>query len=200
MAETNAPPRPKDGQGIKAWFTKLFMKKAGAGVPSANRITLLRDADGDGVAEVRLPFAEGLNSPFGMVLIGSNFYVANADAIVRFSYTPGQTRLVGPPVQVAALPGGPINHHWTKNLVASADGSKLYVSVGSNSNVGRERHGGRAGPRRHPARSIWLRASAASSPRACATRSAWPGSRAAACCGPWSTSATNWATTWCPTT
>jgi len=135
VAETNAPPRPMDGRGIKAWFTKLFMKKAGAGVPSANRVTLLRDTDGDGVADLRLPFAEGLNSPFGMVLIGGRFYVANADAIVRFDYKSGQTQLVGPPVQVATLPGGPINHHWTKNLIASADGSKLYASVGSNSNA-----------------------------------------------------------------
>jgi glucose/arabinose dehydrogenase len=135
VAESNAPERPEDGKGVKGWVMKQMMKKAGAGTPSADRITLLRDADGDGVAEARAPFAEGLKSPFGMALIGEALYVANADAIVRLGYTPGATRANGTPERVTDLPGGPLNHHWTKNIIASRDGSKLYATVGSNSNV-----------------------------------------------------------------
>ncbi|WP_426944537.1 PQQ-dependent sugar dehydrogenase [Pseudomonas oryzihabitans] len=134
VAESNAPKR-EGFPGIKNWIAGLFMKKAGAGVPSADRITLLRDADGDGVAETRTVFAEQLHSPFGMVLVGEDFYVANADALVRFSYRPGANRLEGQPVTVTELPAG-INHHWTKNVIASRDGKKLYLTVGSNSNVG----------------------------------------------------------------
>lgn len=133
VAETSGP--PKQPRGLRGFLMKRFMKKAGAGVPSANRITLLRDGDGDGRAEIRSPFLEGLFSPFGMALVGNDFYVANADAVVRFPYRPGATRITAPPVKVADLPGGPINHHWTKSLVPSRDGSKLYVGVGSNSNV-----------------------------------------------------------------
>jgi len=114
---------------------KLFMKEAGAGVPSANRITLLRDADGDGVAEQRSAFIEGLNSPFGMALVGDRLYVANTDGIVRFPYTAGATRISAKGAAVASLPGGPRNHHWTKNVAASPDGTRLYATVGSNSNV-----------------------------------------------------------------
>jgi glucose/arabinose dehydrogenase len=135
VAETDAPPKPEDGKGIKGKVMKRVMKKAGAGVPSANRITLLRDADGDGVAETRTVFLEGLSSPFGMALVGGDLYVANSDAVVRFPYTSGATRITAPATKVVDLPGGPINHHWTKNLIASRDGSKLYVTVGSNSNV-----------------------------------------------------------------
>ena len=135
VAETNAPVRPEDGKGIKAWFVKRFMKKAGAAVPSANRITLLRDADGDGVAEVRSVFLDSLNSPFGMALVGNTLYIANTDAVVKVPYVTGETRSSARPVKVTDLPGGPINHHWTKNIIASADGTKLYASVGSNSNV-----------------------------------------------------------------
>ena len=135
VAETNAPPKPEDGKGVKAAFMKLFMTKAGAAVPSANRITLLRDADGDGVAETRTVFLDGLNSPFGMTLVGNDFYVANTDALMRYQYTPGATKIDGPGTKVADLPGGPLNHHWTKNVTANSDGSKLYVTVGSNSNV-----------------------------------------------------------------
>jgi len=134
VAESNAPKRD-DFPGIKRWIAGVFMKKAGAGVPSADRITLLRDANGDGVAETRTVFAEGLHSPFGMVLVGNDFYVANADALVRFTYSPGATRLEGQGTRVTELPAG-INHHWTKNVIASRDGSKLYITVGSNSNVG----------------------------------------------------------------
>ena len=135
VAESNAPPKPEDGKGIKAWFMKRFMKKAGAGAPSANRITLLRDTDGDGVADARSVLLSGLNSPFGMALVGEQLYVANTDAVMRFPYRPGDTVITAPGVKLADLPGGPLNHHWTKNLVASRDGRRLYASVGSNSNV-----------------------------------------------------------------
>ena len=136
VAESNAPAKPDDGKGIKGWVMKKVMGRAGAGVSSANRITLLRDVDGDGKAETRTVFLENLNSPFGMALVGNDFYVANSDAVVRFPYETGQTQITAAPVKVLDLPGGPINHHWTKNIMASPDGSKLYVTVGSNSNVG----------------------------------------------------------------
>lgn len=135
-AESNAPPKKEPPRGLKGFFEKMLMKKAGAGSPSADRITLLRDADHDGVAEMKVPFLTNLYSPFGMALVGDTLYVANADAVVAFPYTTGATRISAPPRKVADLPGGPINHHWTKNIIASADGSKLYASVGSNSNVG----------------------------------------------------------------
>jgi glucose/arabinose dehydrogenase len=147
VAETNAPPRPEEGKGVKGWFMKQTMKKAGADVQSANRITLLRDADGDGVAELKQPFLENLHSPFGMALIGNDFYVANADSLWRFPYRPGDTRIGAPGTKVVDLPGGPLNHHWTKSLLASRDGSRLYVGVGSNSNIaekGMEAEAGRA--------------------------------------------------------
>lgn len=136
VAETNAPPKPDDGKGIKGWIMKRVMARAGAGVPSANRITLLRDTNGDGKADVRTVFLQNLMSPFGMALVGNELYVANADAVVKFPYQTGETSISAAPVKVIDLPGGPINHHWTKNLIPSADGSKLYVTVGSNSNVG----------------------------------------------------------------
>ena len=135
VAETAAPERPAEGKGIKGRVMGSYMKKAGSAVPSANRITLFRDADGDGVPELRQVFLEGLNSPFGMALVGNELYVANTDAIVRFPYRDGQTRLEGAGTRVVELPAGPRNHHWTKNLIASRDGSKLYVTTGSNSNV-----------------------------------------------------------------
>jgi glucose/arabinose dehydrogenase len=139
VAETNAPERPERdelrGRGVKGWFMKHMMKRAGAATPSANRITLLRDADGDGVAEVRTTFLENLNSPFGMALVGKDLYVANTDALVRFPYVAGETRIAAAGTKVVDLPGGPLNHHWTKNVIASRDGSRLYVTVGSNSNV-----------------------------------------------------------------
>jgi glucose/arabinose dehydrogenase len=135
VAETNAPPRPDDNKGLKGWFFKRFQKKAGGAVPSANRITLLRDGDGDGVAEIRSEFLSGLNSPFGMVLVGDTLYVANTDALIAFPYSEGQTRIEASAKKLADLPGGALNHHWTKNVVASRDGAKLYVAVGSNSNI-----------------------------------------------------------------
>ncbi|EJL94972.1 MULTISPECIES: PQQ-dependent sugar dehydrogenase [Pseudomonas] len=136
VAETNAPPKPDDSSGIRGWVMKKVMGKAGAGVPSPNRITLLRDADHDGVAETRTVFLQNLNSPFGMTLVGNDLYVADTDRLLRFNYEPGATEIKSQPIKVVDLPGGTLNHHWTKNVIASKDGSKLYVTVGSNSNVG----------------------------------------------------------------
>ncbi|MEW6759491.1 MAG: sorbosone dehydrogenase family protein [Pseudomonadota bacterium] len=136
VAETNAPERPEGKKGIRGYVMGKVMAKAGAAVPSANRITLLRDADGDGVAEVRTVFLKGLNSPFGMALVGDMLYVANTDGIVRFPYREGELEITAGAQPVAALPGGPLNHHWTKNIIASPDGRKLYATSGSNSNVG----------------------------------------------------------------
>ncbi|MEO8671693.1 MAG: sorbosone dehydrogenase family protein [Tahibacter sp.] len=147
VAESNAPERSDEGKGVKAWFKGRAMKKAGAAVASPNRITLLRDADGDGVAEFRSTFLSGLNSPFGMALIGDAFYVANTDAVLRFPYHEGNSRLDTPGVKITDLPGGTLNHHWTKNIIASRDGLRLYATVGSNSNVGEngiDREQGRA--------------------------------------------------------
>jgi glucose/arabinose dehydrogenase len=135
VAETNAPPRPEDAKGLKGWFFKRYQKKAGGAVPSANRITLLRDVNKDGIAETRTVFLSGLNSPFGMALVDETLYVANTDAVVSFPYTPDATEITAPATKVADLPAGAINHHWTKSLIASPDGKKLYVGVGSNSNV-----------------------------------------------------------------
>ncbi|NWC90753.1 MULTISPECIES: sorbosone dehydrogenase family protein [unclassified Pseudomonas] len=136
VAETNAPPKPDDAKGIRGWVMEKVMGRAGAAVPSPNRITLLRDADHDGVAETRTVFLKNLNSPFGMALVGNDLYVADSDKLLRFPYQPGETSIKEAGTPVVDLPGGSINHHWTKNVVASKDGSKLYVSVGSNSNVG----------------------------------------------------------------
>jgi len=133
VAESNAPAKP-DAGGIRNWIQSKVMARAGAGVPSANRITLLRDADGDGVAELKTVFLKNLHSPFGMALVGDMLYVANADAIVRFNYKEGATEITEAAQPVAPLPAG-LNHHWTKNIIASQDGKKLYATVGSNSNV-----------------------------------------------------------------
>jgi len=135
VAETAAPERPEDGKGIKGFFMKKAMKRAGSAVPSANRITLLRDSDGDGRADLRSTFLANLNSPFGIDLVGDTLYVANTDALMRFPYRDGDTAISAAGVKVADLPGGALNHHWTKNVIASRDGSRLYVTVGSNSNV-----------------------------------------------------------------
>lgn len=136
VAESAAPPKKEPPHGVRGFFEKMLMKKAGSVVPSANRITLLRDANGDGVAELKTPFITGLYSPFGMALVGETLYVANADAIVAFPYKTGETQITAAARKVTDLPGGPINHHWTKTIIASPDGSKLYATVGSNSNVG----------------------------------------------------------------
>ena len=135
VAETNAPPKPDDNNGIKGWVMGMVMKRAGAGVPSANRITLLRDTDGDGVADIRTSFLKDLNSPFGMALVGDQFYVANSDAVMRYNYMDGAKQITEHGIKVVDLPAGRINHHWTKNIIANADNTKLYVTVGSNSNV-----------------------------------------------------------------
>jgi len=135
VAETNAPPRPDEGKGIKGKFFTHYQAKAGGAVPSANRLTLLRDADGDGVAETRSAFLTGLNSPFGMVLVDNTLYVANTDAVMAFPYRDGVLGIDATGTKLADLPGGTLNHHWTKSLIASPDGHTLYVGVGSNSNV-----------------------------------------------------------------
>ena len=137
VAESNAPPGKRGIKGIKGKVMGSLMKKAGSGVPSANRITLLRDADGDGIAETRSVFAQNLTSPFGMALVGDTLFVANADSLVKFPYSPGQKQLAAAPRKVVDLPGAgeQLNHHWTKSLIASADGTQLFVGVGSNSNI-----------------------------------------------------------------
>lgn len=136
VAEGAAPPKGDTGFSIKKWVARMVMKNVGAGMPSPNRITLLRDKDGDGQAEMRSTLLQNLHSPFGMALVGDHLYVANADAVVRFPYKPGQTEITEPGTKVVDLPGLPLNHHWTKNIIASKDGSKLYATVGSNSNIG----------------------------------------------------------------
>jgi glucose/arabinose dehydrogenase len=135
VAETNSPAKPDDDKGIRGWVMQKVMRRAGAGVPSANRITLLRDKDHDGVAETRTVFLQNLNSPFGMTLVGNTLYVADTDRLISFPYRDGQTAITAAATKVVDLPGGTLNHHWTKNVIASKDGSKLYVTVGSNSNV-----------------------------------------------------------------
>ena len=136
VAETDTPAKSEDSQGLKSLIMKRLIKLAGAGAASANRITLLRDANNDGIAETRTVFLQGLNSPFGMALIGNDLYVANTDSLMRFPYHTGETRIIQPGVKVIDLPAGAINHHWTKNVIAGRDGLHLYVTIGSNSNVG----------------------------------------------------------------
>jgi glucose/arabinose dehydrogenase len=131
VAETNSPPR--DGGGVAGWAMSFLMARAGAGVPSANRITLLRDTNSDGVADLRTPLVTGLNSPFGMAVIGDRLYVGNHDSIVAFPFTVGETKITAPPVRIANLPGG--GNHWAKNIIASPDGKYLYIGVGSSSNI-----------------------------------------------------------------
>jgi glucose/arabinose dehydrogenase len=136
VAEADAPDRPDDAKGVTGAVAQFIMKRAGSGAkPSANRITLLRDVKGDGTKVERHIFLQGLNSPIGMALIGGSFYVADSDDLLRFPYKTGDTEIRVPPVPVSALPAGSINHHWTKSLIAGADGHKVYVGVGSNSNI-----------------------------------------------------------------
>jgi glucose/arabinose dehydrogenase len=135
VAETNAPPKPDDAKGIKGKVMGAVQKKAGAAAPTANRIVLLRDADGDGVAETKTVFIDALNSPFGMALVGNDLYVADSDEVLKFQYKPGATSIAEPGVKLTDLPAGTINHHWTKNIIATSDGSKLYATTGSNSNA-----------------------------------------------------------------
>ena len=135
VAETNAPARPEDNLGVRGRLFNRYQKKAGGAVPSANRISLLRDADGDGLAESRSALLQDLHSPFGMALVGDVLYVANTDAVVKVPYSLGDTTIDVPPTMVLELPAGPRNHHWTRNIIASPDGRKLYIAIGSNSNV-----------------------------------------------------------------
>jgi glucose/arabinose dehydrogenase len=135
VAETSGPGTDPGPPGLKGYFFKKFQKKAGSAVPSANRIVLLRDSDGDGVAEFRSTLITGLHSPFGMALVGKELFVANADSLVAVPFEPGTTTVSAKPRLVTMLPAGR-NHHWTKSLVASPDGRWLFVGVGSNSNVG----------------------------------------------------------------
>jgi glucose/arabinose dehydrogenase len=147
VAETNRPERREFDAGIRGFVTNLVMDAAGGGGASPNRIVLLRDADGDGVADRQETFLEGLSSPFGMTLVGNELFVANTDALMRFPYADGETRIREPGVKIVDLPAGPLNYHWTKNVIASADGSRLYVTVGSNSNAaenGMDKEAGRA--------------------------------------------------------
>lgn len=135
VAETDAPPKPEDSKGIKGQIMTWVMKRAGSSHPSANRIRLLRDSNGDGIAEQKTVFLSHLNAPFGMALVGNMLYVANTDALMRFPYSNGATQITTPGTKILDLPAGPLNHHWTKNVIADPAGSKLYITVGSNSNV-----------------------------------------------------------------
>ncbi|BBD41220.1 sorbosone dehydrogenase (plasmid) [Aminobacter sp. Y103A] len=135
VAESNKPPQEETSVSIRRWVAQKIMGSAGANAPSANRISILRDADGDGEAELKQPFITGLFSPFGMTLLDGKLYVANADGVVAFPYQEGATEITAQPEKIADLPAG-LNHHWTKDVIASRDGTKLYATVGSNSNVG----------------------------------------------------------------
>ena len=141
VVESNRPPKPEGGEGggaiakLRDFAADIVQKRAGAGASSANRITLLRDTNGDGVADVRKVFIDKLMSPFGVVLVGNELFIANADALVKVPYPEGETHISATPVKVTDLPAG-INHHWTKDVIANGDGTKLYVTVGSNSNAG----------------------------------------------------------------
>jgi glucose/arabinose dehydrogenase len=147
VTETNGPERPDDSRGIKGMIFRQVQSWAGAGVKSPDRITILRDADGDGMAETKQPFLENLYSPFGMAIVGDAIFVANSDAVMRFPYASGALTASGPGQKLADLPAGPLNHHWTKGLTVNDDGTKLFASIGSNSNVaenGLDKEKGRA--------------------------------------------------------
>jgi len=136
VAETDAPPKPEDSKGIRGKIMKMVMNRAGSSLPSANRIRLLRDSNGDGIADQNTVFLQNLNSPFGMALVGNMLYVANTDSLMRYAYQEDATQITAKGTKVLDLPAGPLNHHWTKNVIANPEGSKLYITVGSNSNVG----------------------------------------------------------------
>ena len=148
VAETDAPQASSGRGGVLSWFAKRVMRFTGSGYPSADRITLLRDTDQDGVADYKAPLIENLHSPFGMALVGSTFYVANTDAVLAFPYEQGQTRISASGGLIARLPANAPNSHWTKNLLAHPNGESLFVAIGSNSNIGElgpEAEQGRAG-------------------------------------------------------
>ncbi|MGE8644901.1 PQQ-dependent sugar dehydrogenase [Acinetobacter vivianii] len=136
VAETDAPPKPEDSKGIRGKIMKMVMNRAGSSLPSANRIRLLRDSNGDGIADQNTVFLQNLNSPFGMALVGNMLYVANTDSLMRYPYQEDATQITVKGTKVLDLPAGPLNHHWTKNVIANPEGTKLYITVGSNSNVG----------------------------------------------------------------
>jgi glucose/arabinose dehydrogenase len=136
VAETNKGTSWADTMGYGGWVESLYRRIGGLSTKSANRITLLRDTNGDGIADVKTTFLTGLNAPFGMALVGDTFYVADTDALLAFPYHAGETQIADKGQKLTDLPGGDIDHHWTKNVIASRDGSKLYITVGSNSNAG----------------------------------------------------------------
>ncbi|HEX4293573.1 MAG TPA: sorbosone dehydrogenase family protein [Rhizomicrobium sp.] len=136
VAESDHGTQAADTMGYGGWVESLVRRIEGQFTESANRITLLRDADGDGVAETRTVLISGLNAPFGMTLVGDTLYVADTDALLAFPYRKGETHIAEAGRKITDLPAGDIDHHWTKNVIASKDGSKLYVSIGSNSNAG----------------------------------------------------------------
>ena len=135
VAETNHPPS-EGGGGIQNWIADKLMAQAGAGDPSPNRIMLLRDANGDGKADSKSEFLTGLNSPYGMALVGNTLYVANTDALMAYPYHEGETKISGEGRKILRLPAQAPNYHWTRNIVASPDGNLLYVAIGSDSNIG----------------------------------------------------------------
>lgn len=134
VAETNSPPRTNSG--IEGWIMRNLMSKAGAGTPSANRISLLRDSDADGKVDEKFALLENLNSPFGMALVEDTLYVANTNEVLAFPYAVGDTKITDEGRKVANLNAMAPNNHWTRNLIASPDGKYLFVAVGSNSNIG----------------------------------------------------------------
>ena len=133
VVESNGPKAPVNRP--KDLIMDLIERIGGGGAPGGNRITLLRMPKTPGEPMLRTVFLDHLNSPFGVALVGHDFYVADTDAILRFPYEDGETQITAPGTRLAPLPGGPIDHHWTKSLLASPDGTKLYASVGSNSNI-----------------------------------------------------------------
>ena len=133
VVETGGPPAPVSRP--KELVMNLVEKQAHSRTKPGQRILLFRDTHGDGVPVHKTVFIDHLNSPFGVVLVGSDLYVANTDAVMRYPYVEGQTKITDPGVKLCDLPGGPIDHHWTKSLTASPDGSELYAGVGSNSNI-----------------------------------------------------------------
>jgi glucose/arabinose dehydrogenase len=133
VAESTQPKR--ETQGLSDWIARQIIKRANNSDTPANRITLLRDADGDGVAESRSVLLSGLNSPFGMALVGERLFVANTDSLVEFPYKTGDTKIAAAPKKLLDLPAGVPNNHWTRNIVASPDGKTLYIAIGSHGNI-----------------------------------------------------------------
>ena len=199
VAETNAPPRPDDGEGIKGWVMKLMMGRAGAETPSANRITLLRDTSGAGTADTRTVFLQGLNSPFGMTLVGNDLYVACTDAILRFTYTAGATQITRAGREDRRLARG----HAQSSLDQERDRERRRIAALRHRRLQQqrrgERHGERGEPCRHPRGRHRRAALARLRLRIAQSRTVSRGSRRPARCGPSSTSATSSAATSSPT-